>query len=71
MSERQAKPADPGTSIESLSRRGEDIAKDDDEAGRENTGTQSPPERPTGTSTARDYTGVDPQEPIDGGSPAG
>jgi len=44
---------------------------DEQEAGREDTGTEGPTERPTGTSTARDYTSVDPKEPLDGGSPAG
>lgn len=71
MSEPQAKPADPGTPIESTTRRAEDIAKDEQEAGREETGTEGATERPTGTSTARDYTGVDPKDPVDGGSPAG
>ncbi|MEJ7696465.1 MAG: hypothetical protein WKF78_07590 [Candidatus Limnocylindrales bacterium] len=71
MSEPEAKPADPGTPIESITSRAEDIAKNEQEAGREDTGTEGPTERPTGTSTARDYTSVDPKEPLDGGSPAG
>jgi hypothetical protein len=47
----------PGT------RRGEDIQGDDaKEAGREQTGTQGPTDRPVGTSSQRDSTGVDPQD---------
>jgi hypothetical protein len=49
---------------ESVGRRGEDIIdKDDKEAGRYDTGTDdSPAQRPTGESTARDRTGIDPQK---------
>lgn len=55
---------------QSMTTRGEDIAeRDGSEAGRQDTGTQGASERPTGTSTARDVTGVDPQEPIDPESP--
>ena len=50
---------DPG---ESVTRSAEDI--DEDEAGRESTGTKGVSDRPKGTSTARDRTGVDPQDPI-------
>jgi len=57
---------DPGDSI---TRRGEDVGASDQEAGRKDTGTQGPTDRPTGTSTARDATSVDPQDPITG-SPA-
>ena len=47
------------------SRSGEDIQdKDGKEAGREDTGEEGSAGRPSGTSTARDFTGVDPQEPI-------
>jgi hypothetical protein len=53
---------------ESVTRRGEDMVEEDGkEAGREDTGTEGPTDRPTGTSTARDATGVDPQEPNEGG----
>lgn len=65
------KPSDDATESESMTRRGEDIAKDETEPGRQDTGTQGETERPTGTSTARDFTSVDPQDPQDGGSPAG
>jgi hypothetical protein len=53
---------------ESITRRGEDVAKrDGKEPGRFDTGTDgTPAERPTGESDARDVTGVDPQEPITG-----
>ena len=48
---------------ESTSRRGEDMVDaEGKEAGREDTGTDdTPAQRPTGTSTARDASGVDPQ----------
>lgn len=71
MSNDQTKPVDPGTPIESIGRRAEDIGANEDEAGREDTGTQGPTNRPTGTSTARDYTSIDPKEPMDDGNPAG
>lgn len=45
-----------------ITRRGEDVVKKEDEAGRRDTGTQGPTERPTGTSDARDYTSVYPKE---------
>lgn len=47
----------PGT------RKGEELAADD-EPGREETGKSSTG-RPSGTSSARDFTGVNPQDPID------
>ena len=46
---------------ESVTRRGEDIVDDDGkEPGRIDTGTEGPTDRPTGTSTERDATGIDP-----------
>ncbi len=48
---------------ESTTRRAEDIAEEK-EPGRQDTGTEGKANRPTGTSTARDATGVDPQEPV-------
>lgn len=39
------------------------------EPGREDAAPQGPTGRPSGTSTARDSTGIDPQEPIDPRSP--
>jgi hypothetical protein len=49
---------------ESITRSGEDVAKNEGkEAGRHDTGIEdTEAERPTGESTARDRTGVDPQE---------
>ena len=45
---------------ESVTRRGEEIVDDDGkEPGRVDTGTQGPTDRPTGTSTERDATGID------------
>jgi hypothetical protein len=56
---------------ESTGRRGEDaVAETGKEAGRHDGPPQGDSQRPTGTSTARDSTGVDPQEPVDAGSPA-
>ncbi len=50
---------------ESQTRRGEDMKGDEGkESGREDAGTKGTSERPVGTSTARDVTGVDPQDPI-------
>jgi hypothetical protein len=47
----------------SPSRGGEQVAKDDGkEPGRADTGDEHPSERPTGTSDARDVTGVNPQD---------
>ena len=55
-------PEDPG---ESQTRRGEDVQDDDGkEAGRKDTGSEGATDRPTGTSTARDFTGINPQDPI-------
>ncbi|MDP9209619.1 MAG: hypothetical protein M3O65_14255 [Actinomycetota bacterium] len=45
---------------ESISRRGEDVVKQEDEEGRHDAGTQGPSERPVGTSDERDTTSVDP-----------
>ena len=42
--------------------RGEDARGD--EAGRKDTGPKGESGRPTGTSTARDATGVDPKDPV-------
>jgi hypothetical protein len=67
-------PGDPRLPAEnagqSTAARGEDIMdRDGKEAGRQDTGTQGASQRPTGTSTARDVTGVNPQDPIDPESP--
>lgn len=51
-------------------RPGESVAgTEGKEAGRHDDGTQGETERPAGHSSARDSTGVDPQEPIDPESP--
>jgi hypothetical protein len=47
----------------STTRRGEDVVEEDGEDGRYRTGTQGQSQRPVGESTARDSTGIDPQEP--------
>jgi hypothetical protein len=55
----------PDHAGQSTGRRGEDIAEQDGkEAGRQDTGPKGESQRPTGTSSARDVTGVDPQDPI-------
>lgn len=62
----------PGDVGESISRRGEDVAdQEGKEAGRKDTGPQGESGRPAGTSDSRDATGVNPQEPIDGGPAQG
>jgi hypothetical protein len=43
----------------STTRRGENVHKQEDEPGREDTGTKGPTDRPTGGSDARASTGVD------------
>ena len=55
-----ATPGDVGTST---TRRGEDVVDEDGQAGRHRTGTPGESQRPVGESTARDSTGIDPQEP--------
>jgi hypothetical protein len=58
---------------ESMTRRGEDVDKQEDEEGREETGTKGPSDRPVGTSDERDSTSVDPEDTESGGPtlPAG
>lgn len=56
----------PGGVGTSTTRRGEDVVKEEGEEGRHTTGTQGQSQRPVGTSTARDSTGIDPQEPQGG-----
>lgn len=56
---------------DSVTRRGEDMAaKDGKEPGREDTG-ESGAGRPTGESSARDATGVNPTEPVTDSPPQG
>ena len=45
---------------ESINRHGEDVAKQEDEEGRDDTGTKGLSDRPAGTSNERDSTSVDP-----------
>ena len=63
-------PGNPDDVGESTSRSGEEIGKKEGkEAGRKDTGSQGPTDRPVGESTMRDSTGIDPQDPIDPDSP--
>jgi hypothetical protein len=57
----------------SMTRRGEDVDKQEDEPGREDTGTKGPSDRPVGTSDERASTSVDPDDTVSGGPtmPAG
>jgi hypothetical protein len=58
---------------ESINRRGEDVARQEGEAGREHAGTRGPTGRPHGVSDERASTSVDPDETQTGGPhmPAG
>ncbi|MEP7065931.1 MAG: hypothetical protein ABI889_07870 [Gemmatimonadota bacterium] len=62
-------PGDPKNVGKSLGRHGETVAKEDHEHGKGASGPKGNTGRTAGTSTARDSTGVDPQEPIDPESP--
>jgi hypothetical protein len=53
----------------STTRRGEDVATEEDQPGHHDTGPRGASQRPSGTSSAARATGVDPQEPIDDDSP--
>jgi hypothetical protein len=57
----------------SMTRRGEDVAKQEDEPGRGDTGTRGPTDRPAGVSDDRASSGVDDQDAESGGPtmPAG
>ena len=46
----------------SMTRRGEDVEKQEDEPGRDDTGTKGPSDRPTGVSDTRAATSVDPHD---------
>lgn len=59
----------PAPGMQDINRRAEDVAKKDTEPGRQDQGTKGSTDRPAGTSTQRDHTGVNPQEPIDPESP--
>jgi hypothetical protein len=58
---------------ESINRRGEDVVKQEGEAGREHAGAKGPTDRPHGVSDERDSSSVDPDETTSGGPtmPAG
>jgi hypothetical protein len=60
-----------GPHHESITRSGEEISKAEQEAGRKDSADKGQSGRPSGTSSARDYTGVDPKEPITKDDPAG
>ncbi|GAC1654215.1 MAG: hypothetical protein NVS4B3_17960 [Gemmatimonadaceae bacterium] len=62
-------PGDPKAVGKSTTGRGETASTHTNEAGRKDLGTKGKSGRPVGTSTARDSTGVDPQDPIDSKSP--
>ena len=57
----------------SMTRRGEDVEKQEDEPGRDDTGTKGASDRPTGVSDTRASTAVDPNDTESGGPtmPAG
>ena len=52
---------------ESINRRGEDVARHEDEAGREHTGNKGASDRPVGVSDERDASAVDPDQARSGG----
>jgi len=62
--------ATPGGVGTSTTRRGEDVVAEEGQDGRQRTGTQGESQRPVGESTARDSTGIDPQEPSGATLPA-
>ena len=66
----RADAATPGGVGTSTTRRGEDVVGEDGQDGRRRTGTQGESQRPMGESTARDSTGIDPQEPSEATLPA-
>ena len=57
----------------SMTRRGEEVQKQEDEPGREHAGTKGASDRPAGVSDSRSSTGIDDQETQSGGPtmPAG
>ena len=57
----------------SMTRRGEDVGKQEDEPGRHDAGTKGPSDRPVGVSDSRASTAIDDQETESGGPtmPAG
>lgn len=68
VSEGDPSPSGPHGVDKGGQRGGEEVAAEQ-EAGRHDTGDQGSTGRPTGESSMRDSTSVDPQEPIDDDSP--
>ncbi len=64
-------PSVPGNIGGSPQRGAEDVAKQEQEAGREDVEPQGKTQRPAGKSTTRDVTGINPQKIITRDSPAG
>ncbi|MCA1569676.1 MAG: hypothetical protein LC798_05005 [Chloroflexi bacterium] len=62
-------PDGPFGTGDSENRSAEDVAREESEPGRHDTGIQGQAGRPTGESTLRDATSIDPEEPIDEESP--
>jgi hypothetical protein len=60
-----------GPDHESITRSGEEIGESEQEKGRKDGEAKSDSGRPTGTSSARDVTGVNPLEPITKDDPQG
>jgi hypothetical protein len=63
-------PEGAGEKVEGVTGGESMIEKDGKEPGRQDAGTQGPTNRPVGTSTARDSSGVDPQESVTDSSTA-
>jgi hypothetical protein len=64
-------PKVPGNIADSPQRRGEDVAKQEQEPGRSDVKPHGRAQRPAGKSTARDQSGVAPKDPITRDNPAG
>ncbi len=56
------KDIDPDADVETAKRGAEDVGREEQEGGRHDGPDQGSTDRPTGTSTPRDMTGVDPSE---------
>jgi hypothetical protein len=70
MTEQQKPPNPPDPAHQSGTSKGEEKVKEEGkQAGRKDTGTTGEAKRPTGKSTAKDSTGVNPKDPVDPESP--
>ena len=70
MAEEQKPPNPPDPVHQPGTGKGEEKVKEDGkQTGRKNTGTTGKAERPTGTSTGKDSTGINPKDPVDPESP--